>query len=259
MSREYQPLPFSYNIELSDPFPCPYLPSRQERDLVVSLTQNPPSPNATHSLYDNLCQLGFRRNGQHAYKPMCETCQECVPVRVLVHEFNWTKSLRRIMKKNQDITFSLLEPVAKMEHFEIFKNYLIERHHHQMEQITFAGYRQWIENSPVATKIMEFSRGVEIIGCMIVDIVNDGLSAVYSFYTCQFPSKSLGIFMILSAIKHTQSIGKPHLYLGYFIKNSPHMDYKLSFSPHQTYNNKNGWQPLEKPFLDRPMLKNTCE
>lgn len=242
MIREFQAFPFSYNIELSEAFTCPYLPNRQEKDLIISLIPPTPFPHATHFLYDNLCQLGFRRNGHYAYKPMCETCQECIPIRVLVNEFCWTPSLQRIMKKNQDIQFSLLEPEAKMEHFEIFKNYLIERHHHQIDQITFAGYREWIENSPVTTKIIEFRDETKIMGCMVVDIVADGLSAVYSFYDCHFLFKSLGNFIILSAINYVRSIRQPHLYLGYFIKNSLHMAYKSSFSPYQVYSDKDGWQ-----------------
>ncbi len=246
MSIEYQKLSTGFSVRLSDQHPCPYLPQRMEKDLIISLLQESLPSTISQPLYENLCQLGFRRNGNNAYKPMCDRCQKCLATRILVDHFVPSQSQKRIIQKNHFIRFSIIEPVANDIHYQLFIKYLQVRHQQKIGNLSYHAYSDWIENSPVVSRIIEYKCQEKILGCMIVDVLADGFSAVYSFYDPDFKQLSLGTLMILMGIKILQEQQKPYFYLGYTIKENPRMAYKLNFNPCQSYDPRTGWQDVSK-------------
>ncbi len=208
--------------------PCPYVDGRVERKLVTELT----GPDGTR-FYNELSRGGFRRSHHLAYRPACAGCNACVPVRIVAPEFVPSRSLRRVAARNADVTVRIAEPKASVEQFRIFTRYQHSRHNDsEMASMTYGDYRAMIEDSPVATRLVEL-RGPDarILGTCLVDLLDDGLSAVYSFYDPSDQKRSLGTFLILALIDAALRRQTPYVYLGYWIAESPKMAYKSRFHP----------------------------
>ena len=221
---------------------CPYLPDRLARRVVTVISHEQGRAN-----HDLLARAGFRRNQTVCYQPVCQDCVECQPIRVRADEFRWTRSLRRIWRRNHDLVASWNLPEATSEQFALFRRYQFSRHDGgDMGQMDFAEYAQMIEHTPIRTGILEFRHGQAgvLLGVMLIDVQDDGLSAVYSFFCDRSPARSLGIYMILDLIDRAASSGLPYAYLGYWIRNSPKMAYKSRFGPSEVY--RGGvWMPLQ--------------
>lgn len=226
--------------------PCPYLPGRLERRLVTELSGR----NAAE-IHDLLSLAGFRRSHDIAYAPTCPDCSECKAVRVVVAEFESSRSMRRIARMNADLTAEQVAPQATEEQYSLFAAYQSARHGSgEMARMDAADYRALVENSPVQTQLVEFRDGSgTLVACCLVDRVNDGLSAVYSFFDPGLPQRSLGSHMILWSIDQTQSLGLPYTYLGYWISGCRKMAYKARFNPIEVYTPE-GWKLLKNPDQD---------
>jgi arginyl-tRNA--protein-N-Asp/Glu arginylyltransferase len=220
--------------------PCPYLPGRIERKLVTELVGR-----EAPSFYNDLSRAGFRRSHHLAYRPACAGCAGCVPVRIPVRDFTPTRSLRRIRNANRDLQARVVEPRATAEQFRLFARYQRSRHaESDMATMTFGDYRAMIEDSPVATRLVEL-RGPDgaLQGACLVDLLDDGLSAVYSFYAAEEPKRSLGTLLILALVDEAHCRRLPYVYLGYWIDDSPKMAYKARFRPLEGLDPR-GWQRL---------------
>ncbi len=220
--------------------PCPYLPGRLERRVVTELVGR------DVPLFHNiLSQAGFRRSHDIVYAPACPDCSECKAVRVISDRFKPTKSMRRVLNINSDLICETVPPTATDEQFAVFSAYQATRHRSgEMARMDAADYQALIENSPVKTKLVEFRvPDGHLIACCLVDHLNDGLSAVYSFFDSTIPHRSLGTLMILWTIREAQRRALPHTYLGYWIADCQKMAYKARFSPVETYTTE-GWKPL---------------
>ncbi len=219
--------------------PCPYLPGRQERKLVTELAGS----RATDS-YGRLSRAGFRRSHLFAYKPACRGCAACVPVRVAAPRYAPTKSLRRIARRNADLTVTPRPPLATGEQYALFARYLARRHPDgDMAGMTFADYRSMIEETAVSTRVAEFrdAKGALIAACLF-DLLDDGTSAVYAFYAPDAHDRSLGTFAIHWLIAETARRGLDYVYLGYWIADAPKMAYKTRFQPLEALTS-GGWRP----------------
>lgn len=223
------------------PRPCPYLHGRTEQNIFTELA----GPN-TGQLYDALTQAGFRRSHNVAYRPACPGCQACVPVRVVVDQFQLSKSLRRVIKNNADVSEAVVPPLATAEQYQLFARYVSSRHADgEMAGMTFADYTAMIQDSPLHTTIIEYRDGRQhLIGTCLIDELNDGLSAVYSFFEPDNQARSLGSLMIVRLIERARAIGLPYLYLGYWIAGSRKMAYKARFRPLEGLG-ANGWHPMD--------------
>lgn len=221
--------------------PCPYLPGLQERKLVTELIG--PWANAS---YSELSRAGFRRSHLFAYKPACRHCAACVPVRVEARGYVPSKSQRRIARRNEDLSVVIRPAIATGEQFELFARYLATRHAGgDMADMTFADYRPMVEESAVDTRIAEFRdpSGTLVAGCLF-DVLDDGTSAVYSFFAPEAAGRSLGTYVVHWLIQATHQLDLEFVYLGYWISASPKMAYKTRFRPLQALT-KTGWQTLQ--------------
>jgi len=220
--------------------PCPYLPGKAERKLVTELAGRQAS-----SFYNELSRAGFRRSHHLAYRPACINCSACVPVRIPVADFTETRSLRRIRNTNRDLLRRYLEADATLEQFRLFQRYQRSRHtDSDMAAMTFGDYQSMVEDSPVPTKMVEL-RDVSntLYGMGLYDPLDDGLSAVYSFYTPDAGKRSLGTMLVLALVEEARRRSLPYVYLGYWIENSPKMSYKARFHPLEALGAK-GWQRI---------------
>jgi arginine-tRNA-protein transferase len=205
---------------------CPYIVGRAERKLIVEL-----GGNGAALFYDDLSRAGFRRSHGFAYRPACRGCSSCVPVRIAVDRFSHTRSTRRIRNTNRDLSGRLLAARATPEQFRLFSAYQRSRHSESdMASMSYGDYRGMVEDTPVRTAIVE-SRDIsgKLVAASLIDLLDDGVSAVYSFYDPQQPKRSLGTWSILWLVEECRRHGQPFVYLGYWISDSPKMAYKARF------------------------------
>lgn len=222
------------------PTPCPYIPGRLERKVVTLLASEDPD-----KLHDALSQAGFRRSQDLAYRPACDECSACVPVRVPVNEFQPSRTQRRILAQNEGVTWREVEPSATREHYFLFRRYILSRHAGGgMAEMDFADYRAMVEDSPVSTHLTEFRESDgRLYGVCLTDRMNDGLSLVYSFFEPDASDRSPGTKMIMSQIDAAKQQNLPFVYLGYWISESRKMAYKRNFRPLESLTPE-GWRRL---------------
>ena len=218
---------------LTAPSPCPYLPDREERKVFAHLPlSDGPGVN------DALTQVGFRRSQNIAYRPACETCDACLSARIPAADYPFSRSERRVLDKNDDLARHLVEAEATMEQFDLLRRYLAARHAHGgMADMTWPDYVAMVEDTAVRTHLIEYrlpsgDRGPgDLVACVLVDILGDGLSLVYSFYEPTMARRSLGAFVILDHVVQAKLAELDYVYLGYWVPGSPKMDYKSKYQP----------------------------
>jgi arginine-tRNA-protein transferase len=205
---------------------CPYVPGRAERKLIVEL-----EPQDAERFFGDLSRAGFRRSHRFAYRPACRDCAACIPVRIVVARFGHTRSTRRIRNSNRDLGTALAPARATPEQFRLFSAYQRLRHgDSDMATMSWGDYRAMVEDSPVRTRIAEFRDGEgKLAAASLIDLLDDGISAVYSFYDPLQPKRSLGSWSILWLVEECRRRGLPYVYLGYWIGASPKMAYKARF------------------------------
>lgn len=208
--------------------PCPYLPGLYERKLVTDL-----SGVDAAGAYNVLSRAGFRRSHRFAYRPACRACSACIPARVVAPEYRRSKNLKRVASKNADLQATLAPPVATPEQFALFARYMDARHAGgEMADMTFGEFVALIEETAVRTRVAELRRpDGELAGACILDLLDDGVSAVYSFYDPGMPGRSLGTHIIDWLIHFTARRNRRHVYLGYWVPQAPKMAYKRRFQP----------------------------
>lgn len=210
------------------PLPCPYLPGRTERKVVTEITGPDAEP-----LHDRLSRAGFRRSHNIAYAPVCPGCNACVPIRIPVADFTPDRGLRRVLKANADMEGYDVPARATAEQYQLFQRYQQQRHGDgDMATMSFYDYLAMVEDTPIETSIVEFrDAGDRLVGACLTDRLGDGLSAVYSFFQPELEKRSLGTFTILWLIERARAMGLPHVYLGYWVRESRKMAYKARFHP----------------------------
>ncbi len=219
---------------------CPYLEGQQSASILVD-----PEHKVEPALFSMLSRSGFRRSGNMLYTPKCPTCNACVSVRIPVKEFKASKSQRRIWRKNLDLTASIEDVRFDQEHFELYLRYQQHRHaDSSMCDDDPKKYISFIESDYAATKFLCLRLDGKLIGLSVLDQFDQGLSAVYTFFAPDYSNRSLGTYAILYGIKLSRLHDIPFLYLGYWIDQSPKMNYKRQFKPLEGYIDKQ-WQQLE--------------
>ena len=236
---------------LTTPQPCPYLPGKQERKVFTHLVGN-----KAPQINDMLTHGGFRRSQNIAYRPACDGCRACVSTRVLVDRFKPSKSLKRIAAKNSDLVGEELPAAPTSEQFSLFRSYLDARHYDGgMVDMTALDYAMMVEDTHVSTNIIEYrKRGPDsgitgkgegpLIAAALTDTLGNGMSMVYSFYDPFESARSLGSYMVIDHINRARKQGFPYVYLGYWVKGSPKMQYKTRFLP-QEHLDMGGWKTIE--------------
>lgn len=194
--------------------------------------------------YERLSRAGFRRSYEVAYRPACPGCNACVPVRIVVPEFEATRSQRRVLRDNAGLTADDMEAIATVEQYRLFSRYQRTRHGGgEMSAMNLEDYRAMIEHSPVTSRTVEFrDRHGALAAVMLMDRLRDALSAVYSFFDPG--GRSLGTFMVLWMIRRARELGLPFVYLGYWIEGLEKMEYKARFRPLEALR-EDGWRVLD--------------
>ncbi len=205
-------------------------------------------------LNDALSKQGFRRSQNVLYRPSCADCSACLSARIRVADFAPSKSQKRVEKRNTSLVRRTRAPWATEEQFELFRTYLSQRHADGgMADMDVFEFAAMIEETPIKTRVIEYSappapdeQARSLAAVCLTDVLDDGLSMVYSFYTPDLPAQSLGTYIILDHIRLAQEAGLPYVYLGYWVPGSPKMDYKAKFGPVEVYVNGE-WVELTDP------------
>ena len=206
-----------------------------ERKIFTDLTDINPE-----GLNKSLTRVGFRRSQEIAYRPSCDNCTECKSVRIQATNFKPNRTQRRLIKLNSDLVTNILPNVATEEHYDMLSKYLAKRHvDGGMLNMGFDEYVSMVECSPINTCLVEYRLASEddnpgkLVGVTLTDIMDDSLSMVYSFFNVSdnFKKRSLGTYIILDHVARARLAGQHYVYLGYWVKNSPKMAYKMNFQP----------------------------
>lgn len=219
---------------VTSPAPCPYLPGRQERKVFTELS----GPHA-NELNDALGRIGFRRSQSVAYRPSCAGCAACVSVRVVAHDFEPNATQRRLVRRHADLEVTACRPWSTDEQFQLLRRYLAVRHPSGgMAGMDESDYADMVEQSPVNSVVVEYREPTvngaqgRLIGACLTDRQADGLSMIYSFFDAGPGDRpAMGNLIILDHILRARAAGLPYVYLGYWVKGSPRMEYKTRYRP----------------------------
>ena len=220
---------------------CSYFGDRVARTIVAD-----PEADISPEIFTRLSQLGFRRSSDQLYRPNCEECSQCISVRIPVNEFKPSRRFRRVLNTNKDLSVSVISDEFRNEHYALYLNYLRSRHPDgNMKEMDEDDYQSFMRTQWSRTKLVEIRDNQQLLGVAITDTFNDGLSAMYTYYRTDLPKRSLGHFAILQQIDLAKSLELPYLYLGFWIKDSPEMRYKLDYRPIELFDGQQ-WHALDK-------------
>lgn len=217
--------------------PCSYLDDKEATTLFID-----PDADLDSAMYSQLSDYGFRRSGSHVYKPSCQTCQACTPVRVPVETFMPSKSQQRCIKRNSDLNVNAVNAIDTDEHFQLYEKYINARHQDgDMFPAKKDEYLSFLSPQFGITQYLEFRDPQNtLVALAVTDKLHQGLSAIYTFFDPDQEKRSLGVYAILAQIEWAKENKQSYLYLGYWIKQCRKMNYKTQYSPFQLLIN-NQW------------------
>ncbi|WP_286235566.1 arginyltransferase [Thalassotalea sediminis] len=230
----------SYKLGVSQEFPCNYLPEKEER-LLIAVDERL----QTSEKYTWLMHQGFRRSGDQIYRPYCENCNACQSLRVVAAAFKPTKSQKRLQKKNQHLVV-VIKDTLQNYYYPLYEQYINEVHFDgAMYPPSEKQFQSFLSSQLCSQLFIELWHEETLVSVAVTDVLEDGLSAVYTFYHPQYRKTGIGSYSILNQIQVAISHKKTFLYLGYQIDDCQKMNYKNRYFPHQILQN-NRWQTINK-------------
>ncbi len=216
---------------------CSYLPDRKWRfEYFFAM-------NLTSGELEGLLEKGWRKFGTYFFRPQCDPCRSCIPVRVLTQKFTPTKSQRRVLRKCADIKVSF-SPLQYSERiYEIYRDHSLNRFNRITDRDDFI-HSFYFQSCPGLQS--EYYLGGQLIAAGFLDRSDRGFSSVYFVFDTAYESYSLGTFSIIKEIEHAASIDLTYYYLGYYIEENRSMSYKNNFKPTEQYDWETGtWRITE--------------
>ncbi|MCA0870323.1 arginyltransferase [Seohaeicola saemankumensis] len=235
-------LPIAPQFYVTAPQPCPYLDGRMERKLFTALQGE-----GAEQLNNSLSQQGFRRSQNVLYRPSCADCSACLSARINISNFKPSKTQKRVLRRNAAMNRRATSPWATEDQYALFRSYLDARHADGgMADMDVFEFAAMVEETPIRSRVIEYTDDEALIAVSLTDVLDDGLSMVYSFYAPDRPQASLGTWMILDHIEIARQAGLPYVYLGYWVPGSAKMGYKARFSGLEVYVGGT-WRPMTDP------------
>ena len=243
-------LPLTPQFYVTAPQTCPYIDGRRERKLFTALQGS----NAG-ALNDKLSKQGFRRSQNVLYRPSCADCTACLSARIAVDAFEPNRPQRKTVRRNAHLRREITSPWATEDQYALFRKYLGARHADGgMADMDIFEFAAMIEETPVRSRVIEYWDDREVASggrpalraVCLTDVLDDGLSMVYSFYDPDHAPNSPGTHVILDHIDIAAGAGLPFVYLGYWVPGSPKMGYKAHFGALEIFKNR-AWQPIGHP------------
>lgn len=214
-------------LYLTQPHPCSYLPGKEATTAFID-----PEITIDQDTYSQLSLLGFRRSGPHMYRPQCTHCHACISTRIPIEHFKPNRNQRRIWKRNQDIRVEALSHISGDDFYKLYERYINERHQDgDMYPASREQYENFLNCDSDDTAYIAFYEDEKLLGLAVTDVLNDGLSAIYTFFDPDEDKRSLGVYAVLYQIEVAKQHGLDYLYLGYWIKQCPKMNYKVRYRP----------------------------
>ncbi|MDO3382062.1 arginyltransferase [Gilvimarinus algae] len=224
----------SLKLFATAPHPCSYLAGEEATTVFID-----PAARIDQALYSELSQLGFRRSGGHLYRPHCASCQACISCRIPVQLFRPSRSQKRCIKRNSDLDIALVDNIFTDEHYQLYADYIHARHSDgDMYPPTREQFETFLSPEWGATRYIEYRLKGQLVGVAVCDQLNDGLSAVYTFFDDSQSKRSLGAYAILAQIEKAHALGLKYVYLGYWIRHCRKMAYKTQYRPLEMLVNK---------------------
>lgn len=214
---------------------CPYLPNRTAQEEFLGCHRLDPA------VYQELMDSGFRRSGRIIYRPTCTGCRECVPLRVPVNSFRPSRSQRRVIRRNTDLRVEVGPPVCTPEKGRLYADYLRYQHDGTKSE-DYLSFQEFLYTSPTDTLEMSYRLGARLLAVGIVDACPDCLSSVYCFFDPAEARRSLGVFAALCEIAECRRRGLHYWYAGYYVRESPRMNYKTGYRPHELLSLGGEWR-----------------
>ncbi|MEH6583718.1 MAG: arginyltransferase [Halioglobus sp.] len=221
------------------PHGCSYLKDQE----AVTLFVDPRQP-VDKALYSKLSAMGFRRSGGHIYRPHCTDCNACIPARIPVETFSPSRRQRRTLKRNHDLEIEHTLDIKDSTSYELYRSYIEARHADgDMYPPDREQYESFLSNEWNCTDYYRFYDQGRLIAIAVVDVLDDGLSAIYTFFDPEASQRSLGGLAVLWQIEKAREMGLEYVYLGYWIRGCQKMAYKSEYRPLELYLN-NRWTAL---------------
>lgn len=218
---------------------CSYLPNRQATTMFVD-----PRAGVDKRLYSQLTALGFRRSGSHYYRPHCDGCNACIPVRLRVEDFRPDRSQRRVLKKNSDLSCRMVRASFTERYYQLYAHYIEERHADgDMYPPSREQFTSFLVEGATDSWFLEILDQERLVGLAAIDQLDEGLSAIYTVFDPAYEQRSLGTFAVLWQVDEARRLGLSYLYLGYWIADCGKMNYKTRFRPIEALRDGH-WQPM---------------
>lgn len=216
---------------LTPAHPCSYLEGN-----IASTAFADPNLELSAAHYSHLIRYGFRRSGKHVYRPHCDNCTACISIRLKTKEFNPGRRFKRVLSNNKDLNCNISDNADNPEYYELYRRYISSRHQGgEMDEDNPETYEEFIGSTWANTIYLEARLEQKLIAVAVIDQVENGISAVYSFFDPDYPKRSLGNYLILKQIELNNKLENEYLYLGYWIEKCQKMNYKADYKPHQLF------------------------